>query len=453
MQRLVIGIVSILIFGIAAYSVACWMFGLDPRSIFGIGSDVEPQRVSEATLGDPLSLFRTMPIGRKFEEPPKISYLQIIDLNRDGLQDIVVCDCAADTVSWLQQLPSGEFEEKIIASELIAPARVACVDFDRDNDIDVFVAYLGKLNPSNEKIGSLVGLENDGQQNFTSHLLLSEVARISDVRCADIDADTDLDLVVCQFGYHQGECRWLENVGTPDGDPWQFESHTLMEQPGGIHAIPGDFNDDQLQDIAILLSQEIEQVRVLVGTGKGEFRDTLAYDAGDPDFGSSGIWVWDLDRDGDQDILYSNGDAFDYSPPQPWPWHGLQWLENQGNEQFRYHRLADFGGAVNMQVADFDNDGDWDIFASSTFNDWHTPESQSLLLLENTDNMQFVIHPLANTPSHIQAIAVGDVNSDGKLDLVSGGMHVSEPYDRVERILLWLGNDEMPSVSTARSTP
>ena len=31
------------------------------------------------------------------------------------------------------------------------------------------------------------------------------------------------------------------------------------------------------------------------------------------------------------DILYTNGDAFDYIPPGPRPWHGVQWLENKGN--------------------------------------------------------------------------------------------------------------------------
>jgi hypothetical protein len=52
-----------------------------------------------------------------------------------------------------------------------------------------------------------------------------------------------------------------------------------------------------------------------------------------------------LDQDGDLDILYTNGDAFDYIPSLPRPWHGVQWLENLGGLEFTYHRLAAFDGA------------------------------------------------------------------------------------------------------------
>jgi hypothetical protein len=73
-----------------------------------------------------------------------------------------------------------------------------------------------------------------------------------------------------------------------------------------------------------------------------------------PDFGSSWISVVDLDRDGDLDILYSNGDAFDYAPANSRPWHGVQWLENKGTLQFEFHRIADLPGASSPQAADID---------------------------------------------------------------------------------------------------
>ena len=44
--------------------------------------------------------------------------------------------------------------------------------------------------------------------------------------------------------------------------------------------------------------------------------------------------------DGDPDILYSNGDAFDYAPANSRPWHGVQWLENRG-QLLVYLRLLD----------------------------------------------------------------------------------------------------------------
>ncbi len=299
---------------------------------------------------------------------------------------------------------------------------------------------LGQLFPTNDHIGALVALENDGQQNFTERTLLQDVARVSDVRACDVDQDQDLDLIVTQFGYNDGQVQVLENLGD-----WKFSGRTLQSKPGGIHGIPADFNADGLPDIAVLVSQETEAIYVFFGTGGGEFRESEIYAAGNPDFGSAGIWVVDFDQDGDQDLLYCNGDAFDYSPPRPWPWHGVQWLENTNDgQEFQYHRLADFGGAVNAQAVDYDGDGDLDVFVASAFNDWHSPASQSLRLLSNTGSITFLSHPLANSPSHIQALALGDLNQDGRIDLVTGGMHISAPYDRVDRVTLWLGNDSIP---------
>src|SRR5690606_16225545 len=76
-------------------------------------------------------------------------------------------------------------------------------------------------------------------------------------------------------------------------------------------------------------------------------------------FGSSGIEPVDLDQDGDLDILYTNGDAFDNSYVNPA--HGVQWLENAGGERFAYHRLTDMLGAYRALPGDLDGDGDLDI--------------------------------------------------------------------------------------------
>lgn len=417
----------------------------------------ESTLVGEAKSGEPLDLFATLPIGASFDRLPRISHLVAVDMDQDGKPEIIACDCTNNTVSILKQSLSPEdaqtesnqptepeYTEQIILDDIVAPARVDVIDFDDDGDLDIFVAILGKLNPSNEKIGSLVALENLAEEGEATHEhafefrrreLLAGVARVSDVRTGDLDSDGDLDLSVTQFGYYDGGLQWLENQGD-----WQFEPHALCDLAGGIHGEIADMNGDSCPDIVLVLSQEIEELRVFYGDGNGQFEETTAWSANNPDFGSSGCWTVDLDLDGDLDVLYANGDAFDYSPPRPWPWHGLQWLENLGNRQFKYHRLAQLGGAVNMQAADYDNDGDLDIFASSTFNDWSSPESSSLIVLENTDNMQFVSHRLANSPTHIQALDVGDFNSDGSIDLVTGGMHVFEPNDRVQRILLWQGS-------------
>ena len=103
------------------------------------------------------------------------------------------------------------------------------------------------------------------------------------------------------------------------------------------------------------------------------------------------------------------------------PWHGVQWLENKGNLNFEFHRICNFIGAYNARPVDIDNDGDLDIFCVSAFNLWDKPESQSFIWLENTGNMQYVVHDIANSPTHIITLEMGDFNNDGLMDFVTGG--------------------------------
>jgi hypothetical protein len=156
-----------------------------------------------------------------------------------------------------------------------------------------------------------------------------------------------------------------------------------------------------------------------------------------PDFGSSWISVADLDRDGDPDIVYSNGDAFDYAPANSRPWQGVQWLENLGDLRFAFHRLADLPGASGPQAVDLDGDGDLDVVVVSSNNDWDNPMAPSLVWLENNGRQQFTSHTIATSPTHLITLAAGDLNKDGKPDLVAAGMHISRPYTRMGRITLW----------------
>ena len=214
-----------------------------------------------------------------------------------------------------------------------------------DGDIDLLVAQMTMIFPNNDKIGAVVVLENNGQQEFTNHVIIDKIARVTDVEAGDLDGDGDIDLVVAEFGYDDGEIRWLENKGN-----WHFESHILQSLSGTIHTPIADMDNDGDLDIVALVSQEWEEIYIFENDGKGNFKPHLIWGSANEDFGSSGISLVDLNQDGYMDILYTNGDAFDYIPPGPRPWHGVQWLENKGNLKFEYHRIADFPGTTLLKL-------------------------------------------------------------------------------------------------------
>lgn len=388
--------------------------------------------------GEKIDFLTSLPIGIKFTEPPLISHLQAVDLDGDGLLDVIDCDAKSNTINWIRQYPAGVYTESILAGDLIAPAHIQAIDFDKDGDLDLIVAVLGMLFPNNDKIGSVVILENDGHSHYTKHLVVDKIARVSDVRAGDLDKDGDMDLAVAQFGYDDGETRWIENMGG-----WKFKQHILQNLSGPINVEIVDVDNDGDLDIVSLVSQEWEEIYCFINDGKGNFQPKLIWGSSNQDYGSSGISMCDLDKDGDMDILYSNGDAFDYIPPQGRPWHGAQWLENKGDMKFEFYRLCSFTGATNVRAADIDNDGDLDLFVVSEFNLWDKPDSYSLIWLENTGNMQYTKHEITKNPTHILCCEPGDFNNDGQIDLVTGNMHTYPPFDRMGRITLWTNNGKL----------
>lgn len=371
-------------------------------------------------------------IARAAEGKPWVSHVNFIDLDRDGHPEILFCDDKLNALVCLHSAPNGRFTEEILAENLPGLVHVEGIDIDGDGDVDLLVACMGELFPNNDKIGSIVILENDGHQHFTRHVIAEHVTRVTDVRAADFDGDGKLDLAVAQFGYLQGEITWMKNLGN-----WRFETRTLLNLSGAINVCVADMNGDQSPDIVAVVSQEWEEIYLFQNNGRGEFSTKKIFGSTNQDFGSSGISLCDLNRDGRPDILYTNGDGFGYADPGQRPWHGLQWLENMGDGFFRYHRIGDLPGAYSPIGVDLDGDGAMDIVAVSAFNDWKNPAAVSLVSFMNDGKMGFTMHVLAHEPTHLISCAAADLDGSGHPAIVTAGFYAYPPFDRMERVTLW----------------
>jgi len=376
------------------------------------------------------------PIGAGLGEidRPIVTHLAIVDLDGDGLPDVLYCDARKNTVRWIRQAPRGVYTEQIIGEDIPAPAHVATADVNGTGRLDVLVASMGQITPNNDRIGSVVVLENLDNRHFHKRVLLDHVARVTDVRGANLTARADhrLDLVVGQFGYAQGETRWMENKGD-----WSFASHIVNTQSGCIHTPVADFDGDGLPDFAALISQEWEEVHWFRNLGHGQFQDSIAWGSANEDYGSSGLAVADVNRDGKPDLIYTNGDGFDYSVSGSRPWHGIQWLENRGNGYFKFHRVGDLPGAYSPCAADLNGDGFIDLVAVSGFADWSNPATVTLMAWLNDGHENFTPVAIAHEPIMMVAAAVGDLDGNGVPVIVTGGFHALPPYERMSNITLW----------------
>ena len=394
--------------------------------------EVPAVRTSSVRSAPKIDFLTAAAVGISPTEPPRIGSITLVDLDKDGLLDILAADMLANRIGWIRQSPSGVYEERWIGPVLPAPARANTADIDMDGDLDVLVAVMGQLFPSNDKIGSVVLLENDGRQNFSPHTILDKVARVTDVRAADFNGDGRPDLAVGQFGYDDGETRWMENLGG-----WQFRSTVLQSLSGVIHTIPADFDKDGDADFVSLVSQEWEEIYLFENDGRGRFQPHLIWGSANEDYGSSGLRVVDLDRDGSLDILFTNGDAFDYLPPRPRPWHSVQWLCNRGGLTFTHRPIGALEGASGAVAADADGDGDLDVVAVSCYNFWEKAESQSMVWFENDGKMNFTQRDLAHSPTHLINLESEDMDRDGLPDFVTARMNVYPPFTRESRVVFW----------------
>ncbi len=380
--------------------------------------------------------FLPTPIGAPASDfgRPMVTHVNIVDLDQDGLPDVLYCDARHNTVRWIRQSPRGDFNERIIGENIPGPAHVEAADLNGTGRLDVLVASMGQILPNNDRIGAVIVLENIDNENFHRRVLLENTARVTDVRAANLHAHTDdrLDLIVGQFGGVQGETRVMKNEGG-----WQFTRRVVNMLSGCVNVPVADFDGDGATDFAALISQEWEEIHLFRNAGSGQLQESIVWGSTNEDYGSSGLAVADVNRDGKPDLIYTNGDGFDYAMQVPRRWHGMQWLENRGNGFFKFHRVGDLPGAYSPAAADLNGDGTIDLVAVSCLADWNDPKSVSLMAWLNDGQENFTPVVLAHRPIQLVTAAVGDLDGDNIPEIVTGGFHGLPPFEETSNITLW----------------
>ena len=360
-----------------------------------------------------------------------IANVAIVDLDADGLADIVAADATTNRITWVRQAPAGRFTER---SSPRSPGRLTCMPSTSTPTATSTWPWRASAcsSPTTRASAPSCCSRTTARERFTPHVVLRDVPRVADVRAGDLDGDGDLDLSVALSATTRARRAGSRTPAAGASRATRCRSSPARSTP----KLPTS-TATAISTSSRWSARSGRRSTSTSTTGAGQFTPPRIFGASNEDFGSSWISLADLDGDGDADVVYSNGDAFDYATTAGRSWNGVQWLENTGGVAFTYHRIADVPGASSPQAADLDGDGDLDIAVVSAYNNWAEPAAQSLVWLENDGRARFTLRDLASAPTHLVTLAVGDLTGDGRPDLVTGGMHMSWPYDRLSRLTLW----------------
>jgi len=231
-----------------------------------------------------------------------------------------------------------------------------------------------------------------------------------DVKVADMDGDTDLDLVVSithPVGTGEGVC-WYENNGSFAFTKTLIDTMLLDTDIDGVRMDVADINDDLDPDVGLCGANH---VYLYSNDGSGSFTRTTI----DATAAVRLAGIADLDGDLDEDVALLAND-------------GLFWLQNDGSETFtRFTIDANPVSETALAVLDFDADGDTDVIASTL----DVPSGDRYFAwYENFGGGSFFRHifDVMQGSEDLADIFIADLNGDGLLDIT-----VAEPSTNVIR--------------------
>lgn len=341
--------------------------------------------------------------------------------------------------------------EKPEAAELLAnceaPVNLNPCDLDQDGIADILISDIGVVQATDAKKGELIWLKGTAN-GYEKISLAGNLGRICQTVVADFDGDKRNDILVAEFGYFKtGSTYILMNDGSGFG-PKNFSVSEIDSRHGTSRIAPIDLDGDGDLDFVAAIAQEHETIQAYLNDGQGKFRAQPLYEAEFPSYGTSGISLVDLDADGDQDILYTNGDTFDSMLPKPY--HSIQWLENQGELKFKHHHVAHMPGVNAARAADFDGDGDLDIIACAFMPGLEEAiKFDALVFLENDGRFQFKKYWIEKNQGYYPELKLGDFDQDGRMDFAVGTCIIGKNPDNIMPLRIYLnrgntGNSSFP---------
>lgn len=383
----------------------------DWQKIVAYYRDSAPLALPEQTLpAEPVrdpAFFATGPFTPHFPSSGIITLLKADPRHRR----IFVGEAGTNTLSmfdWRRRLLSSVKLHSPPTDLIVEPSRI-------------LVLESGILDPNDEPRGRLEEYDlTDADSLRLSRVLIDSLIRPVAVAAIDVDGDGTSEFLIGEFGNDRGRLAlYRETAG-------RYTRQVLDDSPGALRFELRDLTGDGAPDIVALFAQADERIMLFENDGRGNFSGRKRVLARFPPvYGSMYFSMHDMNGDGHPDIVYVNGDNFDYSRVLK-PYHGVHILENDGRNNFRERYFFPVYGAARAEVADFDGDGDLDMLITSNFGDAARHPERGIVYLENTGGYRFRAYSFSIAAGNEWNLtALADLSGTGRPDVIIGAMNLS----------------------------
>jgi hypothetical protein len=356
-------------------------------------------------------------------------YVIVADFNNDNINDIAVTDYGDDEVVIFYGYGDGSFAlARIYPTGLGSkPYGITAGDLDNNKQLELVVALWGT--------GNIAVLTEYYAAKFINQTIYStgSASQPFSVAVADFNNDNRSDIVVANSGTDNLSILFGSSNGTFDMEIMYsigIDSHPQ-------YVITCDINHDNQSDI-VSVNSENNSISVIIGYGNGTFREQMMYSTGDSSYPYA-VASGDFNNDSRLDLIVANEATdsvgilfgFDYTS-----------FRSQG----AYNNSNNIG-PIGIVVSDFNNDTYLDIVAT-----FHWTNEIGIVLGYGNGSFTNIMVYSTSTGSQPWGIVVGDFNNDHQLDIV-----VANTGTNNIGVLLGYGNGSFAAIVTysieGNSTP
>ncbi|MCW4467925.1 T9SS type A sorting domain-containing protein [Flavobacterium sp. MFBS3-15] len=314
-----------------------------------------------------------------------VKKVMLKDLDNDNLPEIITLLNYSNNIYWNKNNGNGNFSQPIQINAYVYNEKIDFADINNDSYPDLI------YNSGEAKLSAIL---NQGGETFDGDIIIDNIpSNPSMIIVKDTDGDGLIDIVTKNsFGI---------GINKNNGNGFDPLTSITNEFTGAKTLLTEDLDNDGILEIFVssFTNNQSNKCKISYFTysqPENNYQENIL----DIYLGAtSAIRIFDIDNDGFNDILSG--------------YRTLVWNKNMGNGNFSANKILTniFNDiyAQKIEIADLDNDGFTDIIAFST---------TKIDLYRNMGDASFSLVNTLNFTSYPVDVEISDINNDAKQDIL-----------------------------------